>query len=1177
MKVRSALLLTFLLALAACVSVGEQAVVSAERYNDLSYRLRYSDISASLQAAKTARSLSPKNSDGQAEALNNMAYVCYQQMRYDQALYLLRKVQGTSRNQLELLCADVLAMKIMQRIGQGKAFFDNRLRAQKRLRRILSEEDSLSPRQQHRLHYAITEFHIVASTYYYYLGQDSAARSEIQDAAQYVNLETDTTQWLYYHYMMGSGGLVEGTPEEVTVTEFNHLFRVYTMAKANRFTYFEANALQSLASMVSDTLSAKEIMLQRPDAYSFLYGEHQRWMSDSLLTDRQRFAAAMAHHAVSLFRQYSDLFQTACALRTLGEVYFSAGHYDEALRSFRSALHRASDHRRAPYQVTPWLAGIHENLSLTYSALGDKLLADGHRNTYLDLLDESRQNRELDSRKALLKQEARSEQAQFFFLLLLALTVAVLSAIYYRQLKRRSRSSEEKVSGIASSEACMQVNRKLSELLQDGEERLEEHREECQVMQQRILQQQQRHIFGRTKLSVVYAIIPYLDRVIAEVRKLGGTGSQTTEHLSYIQELCSGMMTINDRLTSWIQVQQGKLSLQVTRFPLSDVLQVISMQQYAFAQQQLTLEVSETELMVKADKPLTLFMVNTLVDNARKFTPVGGKVSVKLDETADYVEVSVCDTGIGLSPEDVQTLNDSKVYDPNRLGASNAGKGFGFGIMNCKGIIGSYKKLSSLFNVCDFGVESQLGKGSRFWFRLPKAPGKVEKLKGEKVEKLKGEKLLLLLASLFLPLYLFTSSQVVHAMPPQCYELYDSTYNANLQGRFADAYHFSESAIAEAEEPLDTLLLVSLYNEQAIAAQALGWWDAYRHSNAECVRLHRLYSTDASLASDCQQLEKMTADSRVLYVLIVLLLIASLALFYRVVLRHRLRHRASLNDLYQRLTAVLYAFPENAATMDGELQTIMQGFQQPQLRKPVQELQQKLSAGLTKMRETEAAIEDASDKAQRLRFEHDRLYVMNQILDNSLSTIKHETMYFPSRIKQMIDEMQQNGVDAEMHHNLLDLVTYYRHIYMLLYEQAQRQTDQSPLRMQTVAVSDLFAYAQKHGIACQPTEALVKGDETLLHLLIDQMIAVMSANFTLSVDSRDDMSYIIYNVKGKKFTPQQLSELFSTQTERLEFLVMRQIVREHDAACGHPGLRLVAEDTADGCRIAFSLLTAKQR
>ena len=319
------------------------------------------------------------------------------------------------------------------------------------------------------------------------------------------------------------------------------------------------------------------------------------------------------------------------------------------------------------------------------------------------------------------------------------------------------------------------------------------------------------------------------------------------------------------------------------------------MQQYAFAQKQLTLEVPETELQVKADKPLTLFMVNTLVDNARKFTPEGGKVSISLDSTDDFVEVSVCDTGIGLSPEDVKTLNDSKVYDSSHIGTSDEGKGFGFGIMNCKGIINSYKKLSSLFNVCDFGVESEQGKGSRFWFRLPRV----------------------------LPLlFLFVINLFVQAMPQRCYELYDSTYKANLEGRYVDACNFSDSAIFMMEEPVDTPLLVSLYNEKAIAAQALGDWGVYRLSNAECVRLHRLYSTDGTLASDCQKLEKMTEDSRVLYVLIVLLLIASLALFYRVVLRHRLRHRASLNDLYQRLLSVLRSFPKNATIMDSELKSV---------------------------------------------------------------------------------------------------------------------------------------------------------------------------------------------------------------------------------------------------------------
>ena len=1137
------ILFTAIIAFIACSSVDENS--NAVRENDLAYRLRYSDISASLQAAQKAYTYSSGNSDDKAEALNNMAYVAYQQMRYDQSLHLLQHVYGFSRNQLELLCADVLTMKVMQRIGRGKSFFDARLRAQKRLSRILSEEDNLTERQNRRLHYALTELHIVASTYYYYLGQDSAAISEIQEAVQYVNLETDTTQWLYYHYMLGSGGLVDGTPEEVTITEFNHLFRVYTLAKANHFTYFEANALQSLSAIVADSARANWVKQQRIDAYSYLFGEHLRWQSDSTLSLRHQFAAALSHHSIALFQQYHDLFQTACAMRTLGEVYFTAEHYDEALKSFRKALHLASDFRRSPYQVTPWLAGIHENLSLTYSALGDKLSADNHRNIYLDLLDESRQNKELDSRKALLKQEAKGERIQFFLLLSLVFLIVVLSILYYRQLKRRSLSFEKQVREIASSEDCKQAEHQLQKLLQDSEERLDESREACEVVKQRILNEQKRHILHRTKLSVVYAIIPYLDRVIAEVKKLDETGKNVSERLSYIQELCSGMMTINDRLTSWIQMQQGKLSLQVSRFPLKDIFEVISMQQYAFAQQQLTLEVPETDLQVKADKALTLFMVNTLVDNARKFTPAGGKVTILADSIDDFVEISVCDTGVGLSQEDVQTLNDSKVYDPNRIGTKNASKGFGFGIMNCKGIINSYKKLSSLFNVCDFGVESKEGQGSRFWFRLPRV----------------------------LPLlFFFAFNLFVLATPQRCYEFFDSSYNANVQGRYMDAWLYADSAINMFEEPVDTVLLVSLYNEQAIAAQALCDWEAYRESNAECVRLHRLFSSDHSLASDCQQLEKMNEDSHVLYVLIVLSLIASLALFSRVVLRHRLRPRASLDDLYQRLTSVLRSFPENAETLVDELKNISHNFDQAQLRQPVLELRQKFASSLAILQETNGFIEDLVEKTQKQCFEHDRLYVMNQILDNSLSTIKHETMYFPSRIKQLTDDMQQNGIDSSTHQTLLDLVTYYRHIYMLLYEQAQRQTDQSLLRLQPLAVTDLLAYASTtYGVATPPTEAWVKGDEILLHLLLDQMFAVVPKDSALIVEEHDSMTYIICSVSGETLTSEQLSDLFSPQTERMEYLVMRQIVREHDAACSHPGLRLAAENTDAGYKISFSL------
>ena len=144
---------------------------------------------------------------------------------------------------------------------------------------------------------------------------------------------------------------------------------------------------------------------------------------------------------------------------------------------------------------------------------------------------------------------------------------------------------------------------------------------------------------------------------------------------------------------------------------------------------------------------------------------------------------------------------------------------------------------------------------------------------------------------------------------------------------------------------------------------------------------------------------------------------------------------------------------------------------------------------------------------------------------------------------------------------------------MLLYEQAQRQIDQSPLRVQAIPVSDLFAYAsQSYGIECRHTDASVKGDGMLLRLFLDQMFAIVPKSVTLTAEQHEGMIYIICDVPGHKLTPEELSDLFSPQTERLEYLVMRQIVREHDAACGHPGLRLVAENTEHGYRIAFSLL-----
>ena len=121
-------------------------------------------------------------------------------------------------------------------------------------------------------------------------------------------------------------------------------------------------------------------------------------------------------------------------------------------------------------------------------------------------------------------------------------------------------------------------------------------------------------------------------------------------------------------------------------------------------------------------------MMNTLMENARKYTQQGGEIQVYAREEEDYVEISVQDNGPGLSPEDVDCIMNGKVYDSSKIGlqtsvdagALRMNKGSGFGLMNCKGIIEKYRKTNALFRVCSFQIESRLGEGSRFYFRLPK-------------------------------------------------------------------------------------------------------------------------------------------------------------------------------------------------------------------------------------------------------------------------------------------------------------------------------------------------------------------------------------------------------------------------------------------------------------------------
>ena len=1185
MKHFAPLLIAVCLAAWACSPLSDEQRAEIDHCNDRAYHDRYVNIDSTLFYATRAEHLTTRNRYGWHEAQINKAYVDYQRMDFDEAIDLLSQVMRSSRNQLHQLSAHVLYMKIAQRVGDGESFFRHRSRALAILSRIGENREELNGHYTQMVSYACSELHIVSSTYYYYLGQDSAAIREIDEAYVYARDGRDTAQWLNYNYMLGSGGLIRGTDEEVALREFEHLFLTYTMSNACGYRYFEANALQSLAVLLADTAKYAAIAGERAASCSFLatkFASEER--GDSL-------CFAMARRAVGLFEDYHDLYQTACAYRTLGELYFMSEDYMSALDAFLHALSLVENQQqRSRFTVNPWYAGICEKLSMTYSALGNKALSYHNRNIYLDLLDQYRQNYESENRLRELKHEVRSIRVKTGILLALILLTFLLAYIFVRRMNRRSRLRARRLTDFRDSPHFQSLVSTGDDVRNRLSEETEYYRDTLHVSRLHIERYKAENVERRAKVSLVYSIIPYLDRMLAEVRKMQNSESTDPERLHYVGELADEIMRINDVLTDWIKMSQGQLTLHVTSFPLQEIVDVIALSRPTFEQKQLTLQLPATDVQVKADKALTLFMINTLADNARKFTPAGGTVSIAVETADEYVEISVSDTGVGLSEHDCSVLNDRKLYDASSIGSADTPKGFGFGILNCKGIIQKYRKTSQLFSVCHFGVSSTLGRGSRFWFRLPKA-----------------------LPLLWLMIALSWTEARAQDEANDFELMYDSLYTSNVEERYAESLDAGTNFVQHMPMPMDTAYAVLIHNEIAVAALALGDWDAYRRSNDECVRLHKLYNQDRSIEGYCEKMQTLQAGGVQVYVLLILFSLVAVVLFYLLYLRRGLRSEWLYTRLLDMLTAYIdkgvaaisqYGDPQPARLqlvldaddfnrVSAECRAAVTACQQrnPTLGTPAMQLVDEVEKLHLSVQQSTQELISLDTQRHKTSFEEDRLYVMNQILDNCLSTIKHETMYYPARAKQLVDGMERSDAPREQLHELLDLLQYYREVYMLLYHQAERQVEQHSFRRQSIAVgrslqesADAVAESLRRQKRDVPLHVEADDDlcvvsdnglfQTLLYALMADSLPEAEA-IDLQAEGRQTVVFFTLTFHGVHRSAEELERMFSPSSSSIRSLVARQIVREHDSHCGMPGLRLYAEDGGESSfRIHFTLKRA---
>ena len=214
----------------------------------------------------------------------------------------------------------------------------------------------------------------------------------------------------------------------------------------------------------------------------------------------------------------------------------------------------------------------------------------------------------------------------------------------------------------------------------------------------------------RTPLN---AVIGYSEMLQEEVSECGHT--EFIEDLQKIGTAGKHLLALINDILDLSKIEAGKVQAHVESFQFGDVLkEVVATVQPLATKNNNTLEITGDDFvrMVSDETKLRQVLIN-LAANACKFCE-GGKVSIIVDgrsgESADCVQISISDTGIGMHPDQLERLFQPFVQADSSTTRKFGGSGLGLAIS---------RKFCRLLGG-DISVTSAPGKGSTFVVILPR-------------------------------------------------------------------------------------------------------------------------------------------------------------------------------------------------------------------------------------------------------------------------------------------------------------------------------------------------------------------------------------------------------------------------------------------------------------------------
>lgn len=204
----------------------------------------------------------------------------------------------------------------------------------------------------------------------------------------------------------------------------------------------------------------------------------------------------------------------------------------------------------------------------------------------------------------------------------------------------------------------------------------------------------------------------------ADLMLMGAAGHMTDPQSRYLQVIKSNAdrlhMLVND-LLDISRIETGKTRLDLRPIDVPQIVEQIieghlnGRIQHENKQIHISSNLSPSLPLVNADQAGLTQILTNLVDNAFNYTPEGGQITINAEPKGRYVYISVSDSGIGISKENISKIFDRFFRGDDEIVQKVRGTGLGLAIVR------SFIEMHG----GTLTVDSELGKGSTFTFNIP--------------------------------------------------------------------------------------------------------------------------------------------------------------------------------------------------------------------------------------------------------------------------------------------------------------------------------------------------------------------------------------------------------------------------------------------------------------------------